>query len=148
MAAKADSGHPLREYSQSDALRQSLVFNTPEIVARFCRSMVLEPQRQLECLVLNVKRRLIAKKTITVGTLTSILIHPREIFHFVISQNGHGFILVQNQPSGEVEPDAEDFKATKNLVKCSELIQVEFYDHIFVAHDGYYSQREQTRLWL
>ena len=147
-AAKTEPGHPLREYSQWEGLQRSLVFSSPEVVARFCRGMVHEPQRHLECLVLNSKRKLIAQKTITVGILTDVLVHPREIFRFVITQNGHGFILVQNQPSGEAEPDAEDCKNTKNLVKCSELLQVEFYDHVFVAYDGYYSQREQTRLWL
>lgn len=145
--ANEDPKHPLRDYSLLANLQRSLVLKSPEIVARFCRSMVREEQIVLKCLALTSRQRFISSKVLALGTLTGILTHPREIFHFVLSQNAFGFILVQNQPSGESDPSEEACELTEKMVECSKLMQIEFYDHIIVALDGYYSFRERTTLW-
>lgn len=145
--AAEDDLHPLRDYILLANLQRSLVMKSPEIVARYCRSMAREEQIVLKCLALTSRQRFICSKVLALGTLTGILTHPREIFHFVLAQNAFGFILVQNEPSGESEPSEEACKLTKKMVECSKLMQIEFYDHIIVALDGYYSFRERTTLW-
>ena len=146
--ATEDPLHPLRDHLLLANLKRSLVMKSPEIVARYCRSMVREEQIVLKCLALTSRQRFISAKVLALGTLTGILTHPREIFHFVLSQNAFGFILVQNQPSGESEPSEEACELTEKMVECSKLMQIEFYDHIIVALDGYYSFRERTAFWL
>jgi len=121
--------------------------NSPEVVARYCHSMVYEKQIILKCLALSASQRLIHSKVLIIGTMTDVLTHPREIFNYVLSQNAFGFILVQNQPSGEIEPNEKASELTFKMVKCSKLMQITFYDHMVVALEGYYSFREQTSLW-
>lgn len=145
--AAEDPLHPLRDYSLLANLQRSQVLKSPEIVARFCRSMVREEQIVFKCLALTSRQRFICSKVLALGTLTDILTHPREIFHFVLSVNAFGFILVQNSPSGESEPNEGACELTEKMVECSMLMQIEFYDHIIVALDGYYSFRERTTLW-
>lgn len=146
-AAQAELGHPLREYAQLDSLQQAVVLDSPASVAYYCRALVHAPQEQVMCLMATVKMRLVHSTLLFKGTLAECLFHPREIFRAVIEQNAYGFVLVHNHPSGEPEPSEDDTRVTRQLLRCSRLLQVPFLDHVIVARQGFYSLREQTSLW-
>jgi len=63
-------------------------------------------------LYLNARKQLIHKETISIGTLTETLVHPREVFRAAIAEAAAGIIVVHNHPSGDPTPSAEDRAAS------------------------------------
>lgn len=146
-AAQTDAQHPLRVFSEIDTLRQAVTLNSPASVARYCRHLVQERQEVTFCLMATARFRLVHAEELFRGTLDASLTHPREIFKAVIRQCAACFVLVHNHPSGEPEPSAKEVERVKNILQCSQLVQIPYLDHVIVARQGFYSLRERTSLW-
>jgi DNA repair protein RadC len=73
------------------------------------------------CLYLDTKSKIIKDEVISVGTLNSSLVHPREVFKTAIKESANSIILVHNHPSGDVEPSSEDEFITKKFEKYGEF---------------------------
>lgn len=89
--------------------------------------------------ILNARHELIAKETISVGTLTASLAHPREIFAPAIGRAAAGIILVHNHPSGNPTPSEEDRRLTRRIMQAGQIMGIELLDHVIVAESGCYS---------
>ena len=70
------------------------------------------------------------------GSLTSSMIHPREVFKHAILRNASALLLFHNHPSGDPTPSDEDIAVTKRLVKAGELLGIPILDHIILGQDG------------
>ncbi len=88
---------------------------------------------------LNARRQLIAKETISIGTLTASLAHPREIYAPAIGKAAAGLILVHNHPSGDPSPSDEDTRLTKRIAQAGQIMGIELLDHLIVTESGCYS---------
>lgn len=88
---------------------------------------------------LNARHQLIARETISIGTLTASLAHPREIFAPAIGKAAAGVILVHNHPSGDPAPSDEDVRLTKRIAQAGQIMGIELLDHLIVAQNGCYS---------
>lgn len=91
---------------------------------------------------LNARNQLIAKETISIGTLTASLAHPREIFTPAIGKSAAGVILVHNHPSGDPSPSDEDVRLTKRITQAGHIMGIELLDHLIVAENGCYSFKQ------
>ena len=95
---------------------------------------------------LNTKHRLIGVHTVSVGTLDSSLVHPREVFKAACLSNAGGLIVAHNHPSGDPTPSGEDRDLAKRLRQAGELLGVELLDFVIVTDPiegpGYHSFRE------
>lgn len=89
----------------------------------------------------NAKNRIIGKELISLGTLTDILIHPREAFKGAILNNSVSIICVHNHPSGNTIPSLEDIEITNRLVNAGELLGISVLDHVIIG-EGYKSLYE------
>jgi DNA repair protein RadC len=92
-------------------------------------------------LMLNRKHRVIGLNTVSIGTLTASLAHPREVFKPAILANAAALICAHNHPSGDPHPSAEDRAITTRLLKAGKLLDIPMLDHLVVG-DGtsdYYS---------
>ncbi len=69
------------------------------------------------------------------GTLNSVLVHPREVFKSAILSNASSIILAHNHPSGDPEPSRHDIEVTKRLAEAGNLMGIEVLDHIVVAEN-------------
>ena len=78
----------------------------------------------------------------TTGTLTSSLVHPREVFAPAIRAHAAKIILAHNHPSGDPSPSGEDKAVTRELDKAGELLQIPVLDHIVVGRGRYISMKE------
>lgn len=96
-------------------------------------------QEKLVLLLLSSKLSLIHREIITVGTLTEVPLHPREVFRSAIRYSAHSVVLAHNHPGGEVEPSNADIDLTEKLRKAGLLLGIPVLDHIIVAEDRYYS---------
>lgn len=89
-----------------------------------------------ECFVavlLNTKNEVIEAPTISVGTLSSSLVHPREVFKPAIKASAASIILVHNHPSGNTRPSAEDIVVTQRIVDSGRTLGIEVLDHVIVG---------------
>lgn len=97
-------------------------------------------------LYLNARNQLIHKETISVGTLTASLIHPREVFAPAILQHSACLILAHNHPSGDVTPSQEDKRVTTKLITAGDLLGIQVSDHLILTATSYISLKESGKL--
>ncbi|MGL5295873.1 MAG: RadC family protein [Culicoidibacterales bacterium] len=102
-----------------------------------------EQQEQFICVYLNTKNEIIFQKTIYIGGLNSITIHPREVFQQAIRVSAASLICVHNHPSGDPTPSQDDIQTTKRLIEVGELVGIEVLDHIIVGNQEFVSLKEK-----
>lgn len=90
---------------------------------------------------LDARNQKIARETISVGTLTMSLVHPREVFEPAIARSAAQIILAHNHPSGDPEPSAEDIRVTEQLREAGKILGIAIVDHIVVAAAGFRSMK-------
>jgi DNA repair protein RadC len=103
-------------------------------------------QEHFYVLHLNSKNEIISSKLIAIGTLNSVIIHPREVFKEAIRESAQSIILVHNHPSGDVTPSLQDKEITSKLEKTSETIGIDLLDHIIVGKEKWFSFDDEGKL--
>lgn len=109
------------------------IIDSPEKAVEQLSDIRDKKQEYFVCLTLDGANRLIAKRIITIGTLTSSLVHPREVFADAITDRAASIIVAHNHPSGSLEASEADIQVTRRLGKAGELIGVKLIDHIIVT---------------
>jgi len=94
------------------------------------------------CIHLNIKNQIVSFEVASTGSLTSSIVHPREVYKGAILSNAASVIFMHNHPSGDPEPSDDDIEITKRLEKAGEILGINVLDHIIVARSGYYSFKE------
>ena len=102
---------------------------------------ILENKKQehFYCVYLDVKKRIIDKKLLFIGTLNYSLVNPREIFKEAYLNEATSIICIHNHPSGDVEPSRNDIDLTNHLIELGSLHNIKIDDHIIIGHDKYFS---------
>jgi len=90
-------------------------------------------------LLLDSKNRIIKEELISVGTLNSSLVHPREVFKEAIKNSANAIILVHNHPSGDSEASEKDIEVNKKLMEAGNSIDIKILDHIIISNTGFFS---------
>lgn len=111
-------------------------------------NLVMEEMRYLKkeyfkIIMLDTKNHVIAIENISVGSLNSSIVHPREVFKDAIKRSSASIILVHNHPSGDPTPSNEDIKITKRLVEGGKILGIEVLDHIIIGDGVYLSFKEK-----
>ena len=96
-------------------------------------------QEYFVMMTLDGARRLIQTRTITIGTLMSSLVHPREVFCPAIEDMAASIIIAHNHPSGMLDISEQDRDVTKRIRLAGELLGIKLDDHIIIAGEGYVS---------
>ena len=86
-------------------------------------------------LLLNQKNRVVGVNTVSIGSLTASVVHPREVFKPAILSNAASIILAHNHPSGQPQPSQEDRVLTVRLVAAGKLLGISVLDHVIIG-DG------------
>lgn len=97
-------------------------------------------------LYLDAKGGILLEKAISQGTLTSSLVHPREVFSPAILCRAAAVVVAHNHPSGDPEASAEDRTTTRRLQRAGRLLGIELLDHVVVGRGQYQSFLEEG--WL
>lgn len=92
---------------------------------------------------LNTKNRVTSLNTVSMGSLNSSIVHPREVFKPAILGNAASIIIAHNHPSGDPNPSKEDISITNRLKECGKLLGIELLDHIIVGENTYISFKEE-----
>lgn len=96
-------------------------------------------QEYVLCLSLDGADRLIARRIVSIGTLTASLIHPREVFAAPLKYRAASVIIAHNHPSGDPHPSKADISSTQQLVAAGVLLGIHVRDHIIITSDSHFS---------
>lgn len=96
-------------------------------------------QEHFVVLSLDSGRRLIAKRIVFIGTVNTVIAHPREVYAGAISDLATGIIVAHNHPSGDPTPSEQDIAATQQLIAAGHILGVTLFDHVIVAGRKHYS---------
>ncbi len=93
---------------------------------------------------LDTQNQEVKREVVSVGTLNSSLIHPREVFEPAIRYLVSHVIIAHNHPSGSLEPSDEDITVTKRLADAGKVLGIEVLDHVIVTKTGFASFKEKN----
>jgi len=99
------------------------------------------PKEHMRGLYLNSHGRIIRDEVISIGTVNSNIVHPREVFRLAIESNAAAVVIAHNHPSGETAPSSEDILITEQLVEAGKILGIELLDHVIITRDAYVSVR-------
>jgi DNA repair protein RadC len=104
------------------------------------------PVEQFGVLLLDTRHRVVRIMRISIGTLDTSVVHPREVFRAATAAGAAAIVLFHNHPSGDPAPSEDDVALTKRLVRAGELMGIAVLDHIIVAENAFASLRERGDL--
>lgn len=116
---------------------------SPLEIASKCKNFRKAKKEHFCVFFLDTQNRILGREIVSIGTLNTSLIHPRECFRTAILKNSASVIFVHNHPSGGLEPSAEDLNVTKRLIDSGKLIGIEVLDHVIVTADSHTSLRDK-----
>ena len=122
--------------------------DTPEKAADYWRThVVTTPNYDPECelfvvLFLNTRRKVKGHHLVSLGTLDTLLVHPREVFKTAIVISASSIVLLHSHPSGEPDPSQADIKITRDLIRAGQLLKIEVLDHVIIGANRHCSLRE------
>ena len=122
------------------------VISSPADVDGLLRGRIANLDREnFVVVLLNTKNEVLEAPTVSVGTLSAALVHPREVFKPAIRASAASVILAHNHPSGQVQPSREDREVTRRMSEAAEILGIEVLDHVILG-DGYFSMKENELL--
>ncbi len=133
------------------ALGERFTADKPEILSALniwtqCAGIRDSKREHFVAFYLDTQNRLIERQIISIGTLNTSLVHPREVFEPAIKLSAATIIVAHNHPSGDTTPSIEDKEITKRLVDSGKILGVEIIDHIILSKTGYLSFQEKGLL--
>lgn len=143
-ALQIQAGIELGRRIAQSKLPETMVIRSPRDVA----DLMTEDLRYLQkehfvCLFLNTKNQVLAKETMSIGSLNASIVHPREVFRAAIKRSSASIICIHNHPSGNPTPSSDDIEITRRLIEAGSIIGIDVLDHIIIGDKTYVSLKEQ-----
>lgn len=139
--AALEIGKRLVSFKKSD----KVYIKTPQDVSDF----LMEDMRHLKkehvkALLLTTKNELIKVADISIGSLNSSIVHPREVYNEAVKCGCASIILVHNHPSGDAAPSGEDVSITKRISDAGKILGIELLDHVIIGDKVFVSLKEKN----
>jgi DNA repair protein RadC len=147
-AAQIKAALELSKRLEGDAgEKRKPMVKSPEDVVSIVKSQLKGRKKEhFLVLCLDTRNRVINCRPVSIGSLDTSIVHPREVFNEAVSSSAASVIFVHNHPSGDPEPSKEDVELTKRLVKAGEIIGIDVLDHIIVCDRSYLSLKASNLL--
>jgi DNA repair protein RadC len=104
------------------------------------------PVEQFGIVMLDTKQRIIRIKVLSLGSLDTTVVHPREVFREAASASAASIVLFHNHPSGDPTPSADDLLLTARMVHAGSIMGIDVVDHLVLADRKYFSMVESGKL--
>jgi len=141
LKAALELANRLEAYSEAS---EKPVVKTPEDVANLVRGRLKGKKREhFLAILLDSRSRLIKVSEISVGSLDTSIVHPREAFKEAISASAASVIFVHNHPSGDPTASEDDIELSKRLIQAGEIMGIDVLDHIIIGGKDYLSLKRQ-----
>jgi DNA repair protein RadC len=119
--------------------RKPIIIRTASQVHEYLKDMRDLPKEHLRGLYLDIHYQLIHDELISIGTLTSNIVHPREVFRPALEYSAAALILAHNHPSGVAKPSDADLAITQQIVEAGKVLGVGLLDHVIIAKNKFES---------
>jgi DNA repair protein RadC len=113
--------------------------NSRELYQRYRARFFAANREHFFSLHLNSKNQLIREVLVSIGSLSTSVVHPREVFAPAVRDSTAALIFIHNHPSGDPAPSREDKDCTHRLIHAGQILGIRVLDHIVLGHDDYYS---------
>ena len=133
------------------SLGEEVRLDTPAKIADYLRSAFDENpmQEAFYCIYLDRKNHPLGRHLITLGTATSTLVSPKEVFRGAIVSGAVAIVVAHNHPSGDPAPSSADTQVTRQLREAARVLDIQMLDHVVCGEAkadplgrGFYSFRE------
>lgn len=113
--------------------------NSPQAAFDLVKGKLSHLEREVFMVIqLNIKNEVIFEEVVSQGTISSSIVHPREVFQKAIRNGAASILVVHNHPSGDPTPSEEDIQVTRRLIETGQIIGIPILDHVIIArHDTY-----------
>jgi DNA repair protein RadC len=146
-AAQVMASFELGKRMAAERNGSNVSFRCSEEVANYYIPLLKDlKNEQFRLVMLNIKNRIIREVMISQGSLTSSIVHPREVLKIAIKASAASVIFLHNHPSGDPEPSIDDIEITNRLCKSFSIIGINVLDHLIVAESGYFSFKQKNML--
>ena len=112
---------------------RSTITGSEDVAKLFMEELRYRKKEHFKSVLVNTKSEIIAVDSVSVGELSSTIIHPREVFQLAIRKS-----FIHNHPSGDPTPSGEDIETTKRLTEAGKLLGIRVLDHVIIG-DGRYA---------
>jgi len=121
-----------------------VTIGSPQDAYNFMRSRLEHLQvEEFHVIGLNTKNSVVFENTVSIGSLNSSIVTPRETFQMLIRRHCAGAIVAHNHPSGDPKPSNEDISLTEALSESGKILGIPILDHVIIGRGKYYSFKEQ-----
>lgn len=127
-------------------------YDDPRRIVEFWRANIATAQwysTEQECccvVFLSTRKHIIGFHLVSMGTMDTILVHPRDVFRTAIVAGAASIVLGHNHPSGDPSPSEGDIKVTRDLQRAGQLLKIEVLDHVIIGADNWPSGKNYTSL--
>jgi DNA repair protein RadC len=140
LLALAEISKRFKSYKANDTFKISQPKDAADLVMESMRYL---KQEVLKVILVNTKNVVIMIKDISMGSLNSSIVHPREVFSDAVKRSAASLIVCHNHPSGDPSPSSEDINITHRLKECGKILGIDLLDHIIIGNGYYISLKEK-----
>lgn len=135
-----------RRISRQRCMAKIKAASPSEVAEVFMEDLRHKKEENFKVIFLDAKSNILGDETISKGSLTASIVHPREVYKKAISKAAYSIIVMHNHPSGDPNPSKEDIGITKRLQEVGNLIGIPLLDHIIIGDGVYISLKEHAYL--
>ena len=132
-----------KRLSQFRPEQKPVVRSSRDVFALLADEMRLQEKECFKALYLDVKNHVKKVETISVGTLSASLVHPREVFKSAVRDNCAAVIIVHNHPTGDPTPSSHDTETTERIKAAGKVLGIKLLDHIIIGEGRYFSYKDK-----
>jgi DNA repair protein RadC len=139
--AAFELGTRLEAYSE---VGKKPLMKTPENIVAMMRGRLKDKKKEhFLALLLDTRNQLIKVSEISIGSLDTSIVHPREVFKEAIAASAAAIIFVHNHPSGDPEASEDDIKLTKRLAEAGDIMGIDVLDHVIIGDKTFLSLKRE-----
>lgn len=128
-----------KRYGETEFKPGAPLRGSGDIYAHFREHLAAETREHFYAVLLDNKHRKIRDVLLSLGSLTSSIVHPRDCFHQVVRHSAAAVIFCHNHPSGDPTPSKEDIEITRRLREVGDIMGVRVLDHVVIGRGRYVS---------
>jgi DNA repair protein RadC len=125
--------------NQTDFGERGIIKKPEDAVKEIGAKLKGKKKEHFWMLLLNTRNQVIREAEVSIGSLDTSIVHPREVFKEAISASAASVIFIHNHPSGSPEPSEDDIKLTKRLIEVGEIVGIKVLDHIIIGSKEFLS---------
>jgi DNA repair protein RadC len=119
---------------------EKIHLSCPQDVAEFLMPRLrYAVKEQFIVILLNGKNKVVGTEVISEGSLSSSVVHPREVYASALLHHAAAIMVAHNHPSGDPKPSDEDREITSLLAQSGKVLGIPLVDHIVIGDGTYYS---------